>query len=278
MALLRQANATTAARDAVPLNLADVEREAEAIRQKARDDAAEIIKDARRQREQLTADAEQIGHEEGHQKGHAEGLEKGHAEGLQQGREEAAADLNALAKRWTDALAEIDARRTQLEEHARTDLLRLALDIAERITKASINANPNAAADQLAAAVQLVLDTSRLRIETHPDDADACRDALPTIANAVENNHAVRLTENPDLDPGSVLLHTTHGTVDASIETQLEAITTALLGQSRKDNTPETTDTPNPQPQPEPEHDQHHEPTEHDEPRPDPHADESTDP
>lgn len=230
MALIRQANAFQANREAVALDLADIAQQADAIKRDAQAQAEKIIEDAKAERERLIADAEQVGHKQGIDKGHKEGLELGTAKGEEDARRETTARVEDITNAWADALNAFQERREVLAESARTDLLRLAIAIAERITKSTIDANPDAAANQLEAALQLVLEPSTLHIETHPESAKSCTAALPDLTRAITDATTVTLTESTSVSPGSVVISTGAGSIDASINQQISSIADALLG------------------------------------------------
>jgi len=250
MALIRHTIATEAARDALPLDLADVARQAEAIKEDARRQAERVIADARTERERLIADADRIGREQGYKAGHAAGTEQGRAEGAEQATAECKQDLDALQKQWAEALEQFNTERATLAEDARRDLLKLSIRIAELVTKSAINRNPDAAAAQLEDALKLVLDASTIRITTHPDDAEACKAALPSLAGSLSNDPTLRVDTDHNLDHGSIIIKTNDGAIDATITTQLNAITDALLGNTdtafRQSATP-TPRTPDPE-------------------------------
>ena len=230
MALIRHNIATEAARDALPLDLADVARQAEAIKQDARRQAERIIAEARAERERLIEDADRVGHEKGFKAGHAEGFEKGKSEGAEQATAESKHDLDSLQQQWAEALQHFNTERATLAEDARRDLLKLSVRIAEIVTKRTVNADHEAAAAQLEDALKLVLDASTIRITTHPDDAQPCEAALPKLAGALRHDPALRVDTDPNLTPGSIIIKTNDGAIDATITTQLNAIAHAILG------------------------------------------------
>lgn len=230
MAMIRQAEARARAGAAVVLDLGDLARQAQALRAHAQEQADAILADARRQRDQLIAGAAERGHAEGLARGLKEGTEQGRAQGHDAALAESRARLDELAKAWEAALADFDTQRDALLREARADLLRLALQLAERIVKRAIDAKPDAVADQLASALTLVARPTRLTIAVAPDDLEEARRALPSILQKLAPAAHAELTADPDLPLGSCILRTpSGGQIDASVPTMLESIAQTLL-------------------------------------------------
>lgn len=230
MALIRQSLADTVARDAVVLDLGDLVRQGDQIRARARAEAERIVAEARAERERLLAGAA----EEGRREGLAKGLEEGRKNGEEAGKREAlaaAADrLKALEERWGAALAGFESQRDEMLLEARTDVLRLALLAAEKVTKRAIEMRPEAAADQLSGVLSLLTNPTRLVVAVHPDDVALVREALPALSERFASASHAEVAAADGLDRGSCVVRTgSGGTIDASIRTQLERIVRAVL-------------------------------------------------
>lgn len=228
MGLIRNAAAATLAREAIVLDLGDLQRQGELLKRRASEEAERILAAARRERDRLVAGAA----DEGRAAGAAEGMAQGLAEGREQGRaeaiEERRAELDALIGGWTAALAEFNARRERLLSEARVDVLKLALQVAERITRRAIQQNPAIVQDQVRAVLAAVARPTRLTLCVHPDDAPIAGEILPEV-HAAMGEHA-ELVVDAALERGSCVARTEEGAkIDASIETQLRRIVEALL-------------------------------------------------
>src|SRR5690606_14602885 len=104
MSLIRHAQAKQIARDAVVLDLGDVQQQAAQLMEQARRRADAMLAEARAERERIIAGAS----EKGHAEGTARGLEEGRKCGAEQGQRAALAEwrprLETLEKRWSEAL------------------------------------------------------------------------------------------------------------------------------------------------------------------------------
>lgn len=230
MPVLKKHNAEQLARDAVVLDLADIARQGEAIKQAARDQASRIVADAQAERERLISDAREVGLREGEAEGRAQGLERGHAEGETAARAEHVAQLRELQAAWAAALGEFLAQRDHLLVECKRDVLRLAICIAERVTHRAIACDEQTVCRQIEAALGLVGSPTRVRIAVHPDDLELAREVLPDLASRIDNVQHAELVADDTLDRGSCSLRTASGgSIDASVATQLSRIAEMII-------------------------------------------------
>jgi len=233
MAMIKAAELERTGSRAVPLHLADVARQAEHIRLAASEQAERIIAEARARAEEIERDAA----ERAHQRGYREGLDRGMREGSEQGSAEAfrehARRLEDLESGWNRALSSFASHREQLMSEARQDLLRLAIRIAERVVKRTIQADPSVVEDQLVAAIAVALRPSGLRVSVHPEDLSLARGALPRILDRLGRTEGVELVEDAGVSRGSCVVRGAGGeAIDASVETQLERMAQTLIAGS----------------------------------------------
>lgn len=245
MALIKQTTSTVYARDAVVLNLGDLQRQGEQIVEQARRRADAIVKEAQAERERLLAGASELGRQEGHAKGYAEGLEQGKTAGQAQTMAEVRPRLEALQAAWAGALDAFLADRARMLHEAETDVLRLAVAIAERVTKRVVLLNPAVVVDQLRAALGLIVRPTALDLAISPDDRALAAQALPDLLKRFPSVLHAELLDDPTLPRGSCVVRTRGGRpdaaeaatetgggggeIDASIGTQMERIALALL-------------------------------------------------
>lgn len=238
MALIRQADRSRVTRDAVVLNLADVAAQARRVEAAAADAAARIVREAASERDRLVADAAAKGYAEGLAKGRADGYAKGRDEGKAAVMGELAPKLDELQARWATALAEFEVIRERILGELRQDAVGLALLIAQRVIKRTIEVDPGIVASQLEAVAAQLAKPTRLLVRIHPDDEPVSREALPQILARFSNVTHAELVLDPTLDRGSCVARSAGGEIDASITTQIDRIAEALLpacGIARKD-------------------------------------------
>lgn len=229
MAIIRRAQVEGREAAGVRLDLGDLQRHADQIKQIAADQAERIVSEARAERERLIASAAEIGFN----KGLAEGRAKGYPEGLATGKAEAAAQwaerLAKLEQSLAAALAQFEHDRDRLLFEARQDVLTLALLIAQKVTHRVLASDSQVVADQLAAALATISKPTSVIVAVHPDDERVASEVLPTLLKQISTAKHAELVVDPSLGHGSCVVRTAGGgVIDASVRTQLERIVDAL--------------------------------------------------
>ena len=230
MAVIRSTQANRATRDAVSLDFGDLAREGEAMRLAASRSAAKVLEDAQVSRRSLLESAKKEGFESGRAAGYQEGLAAGRAEGHAAAMAQHAASLGQLELAWSEALKRVERERAAGVESLRTDGIRLAIEIAERIVRSAIAIDPARVAAIAEAAIDAAARASDLRILHHPADAAILSEAMPGFVAQFGGTRRIELVEDVSVDRGSVRLRSGGGGgVDAGISTQLARIAECLL-------------------------------------------------
>ncbi|HTN50845.1 MAG TPA: FliH/SctL family protein [Anaeromyxobacter sp.] len=143
----------------------------------------------------------------------AEEVEAGRREGLGQ----AAAALALVA-------AERDRRLGGLAR----EVAAIGLDVARRLLGRELGERPEAVADLAAAALAVVRDRREVTLRVHPSDAPVIQREHARLAGLLSAVRGLGLREDPALEPGSVVVETEAGWIDARVEAQLGALERAL--------------------------------------------------
>ena len=229
MPMIRRADAATLARDAVVLDLGDLARQGRELVERAEAEAQRIVEGAQAERERLITGASERGYADGLERGR----DQGRAEGFEAGKADAvasqAAEIERLREAWERALHGFEAMRSGLQLEAERGVLAFAVKLGERVAKRAIDADAEAAARQLAEAIDLTLSPSRLRVRVSPVDAQAVRAVLPALSERFHESASASVVEDESLSHGSVVLEADDTLIDATIETQLSRIVQSLL-------------------------------------------------
>lgn len=235
MPVLKQQPHTPLIRDAVVLDLGDLGRQAAKLRAAAEAKAQRILADARAEAQRILSGAEQQGFEKGHAEGLAKGVEegraKGHADALAAGGEsvsQTTAAFNAVAQQWQE-------QRTAMDRDARQQVLEFALRFARKLTHRVIEVDPKVVVDQVAAALDRVLEPTDVAIRIHPDDRPTLKEVLPDLLAGLSHLQNVAVVDDPAVGRGGCVLGLNGGEVDATIETQTRRIVELMLPQTVSD-------------------------------------------
>jgi flagellar biosynthesis/type III secretory pathway protein FliH len=143
---------------------------------------------------------------------------RAHAEGLEAARGEATAIV---------AAAHAEAARVQAASH--DDLVRLARRMAEKILARELVLAPGAVADVARQAVTEARGARNLLVRAHPDDLAVLEAARPRLHEALAGVTAIALRPDPTVGRGGCVVETESGSVDARLESQLDALERALV-------------------------------------------------
>lgn len=226
-----KAQATQRVREsAIVMDLSDLEREAARLVSQAQAEAARIVSEAKSaaEREQLKI------REQARQAGHREGMAAGLQEGKKQGHDEAVAAVGAqlkeLTARWSQTLELLHQHMPVHLGDVKTDLLKLALAIAARVTHAEALRNREVAPAVAAEALAIIGAARRVALHVNPAEEKQLEQYLPEILGQLRQVEEVELIADDAVSPGGCVLRLGSGEVDAQMETQLARISEEILG------------------------------------------------
>lgn len=154
---------------------------------------------------------------EGHDLGHEEGRKAGYEAGYKTGEE----DVERL-RQLAEALQVESLRQDQAIAR---DLLELALNIAQQMLRANIQAKPESILVVIREALQSLPTLSgHHKVVVHPDDVALVREWLVR-----EHGHlSWKVVEDAQLSRGGFRFESAHSELDASLETRWREITSCL--------------------------------------------------
>jgi flagellar assembly protein FliH len=148
-----------------------------------------------------------------------ESYQRGFSEGRNVGQEQAAVELQPIMDRLTRSLAGLATVRSRVRKTAESDLLKLAIAVARRVIHRELTLDPGSIEGLIRVALEKLESRELCRVRVHPDQEPIIRTLLARFSAA-----PVELIPDPTLQCGDVLFETAHGTLDGSIEAQLQEI------------------------------------------------------
>ena len=144
-------------------------------------------------------------------------------QGRQRGEQQARAELQPVLEKLGAALSDLADLRPGLRRRAERDVVQLSLLIAKRVLHREISVDSEALSAMARVAFERLVRAESFRVRIHPRFAAAIRAVIPPV-------QAARVVIEPDEScaPGTLVIHSSEGTVDASIDTQLEEISRGL--------------------------------------------------
>jgi flagellar assembly protein FliH len=226
MGLIKSANVPASVS---PFSMRDIENQARTILLRAQQQAEQLLAAAQAECEQLKLAAIGQGSAQGQREGLARGLDQGKKAGHQQALDENRAQFQQAIAALTQAAGAIEAQRDALEATALQDVVRLAIAVAQRVTKRQGLIDPQVLAANLQDAMKLVVQHSDLRIAIHPVQRKTLDAALPLLQLQWPGLKHVEVIEDAALAQGGCRIFTRQGQIDADLGVQLDRVVSDLL-------------------------------------------------
>ena len=214
----------------VSFDLADHLAEARQVVGAAEREAQRTVAQAKVEAVRIRNEARQQGHCEGYETGHAQGLEEGRNQGLTEATGRFNAEHADLAASMAAVIESIEGQKRDLLIEANRDLLEFAVTLASKVTHRVGELNREAALANAEEALRLVGCNTDLTVRINPRDADTLRRFSREVADELGGKQHLTITEDELIAPGGAVVNAGGMEVDAKIETQLEQITTLLVG------------------------------------------------
>lgn len=140
--------------------------------------------------------------------------------GVEEGRRQAAGQLEGEFGRLSRAIEEAAGYKARLRAQAERELVELALAIARRIVRRELHVDAEAVLGLAKAALEKASLREVAAVRLHPAHAAPVRAHLARIGAP----QSIEVQEDPSLEPGAVVVETSRGIIDASLQSQLEEI------------------------------------------------------
>lgn len=195
-------------------------REVEQILAIARDEAAQLIDDARVQAEAIREAAWQEGHSTGYQLG------------LQRGKEESVADYAALQDGLRTEIQslvdQIGSAWVDLWNKQEQAMLGLVLDISRQVVKTEITQNREVILELVKNCLRRVTDKENVRIRLSFADSENVKALKNDLMMTIDGLRGLEIVEDRRINEGGCIIETNAGSIDARIPTQYGEIEKAL--------------------------------------------------
>lgn len=151
--------------------------------------------------------------------------QQGFKEGEAAGSAACRREMQEAARQMAIAVRNAVTEQARLRAEAERDVVRIALAIAQKILRREVRIDAQVAIGLVKAAMEAVGAREMRVVRTHPALVQALAGGLSQIGVP----EGVQVVSDASLEPGGLIVETTRGEVDASLETQFEEISTGLL-------------------------------------------------
>jgi flagellar assembly protein FliH len=146
--------------------------------------------------------------------------QQGFQEGQAAGRREMAAQVEAMNLQSSRSIEEMSGLRQRFRHEAEEDVVALAIAIARRILHRELTVAPDALLGLVKAALEKIEAREVHRVRVSRDDASLVQQFLEKMGPS----QRIEVIADASLARGAVVLDTSRGALDASVETQLAEI------------------------------------------------------
>jgi len=143
--------------------------------------------------------------------------------GRKQGEDRARAEFAPVVERLNASIAEVIGMRHEIRARAEKDVVELSLLIAKRILHRELSVDGSALTALARVIFERLTRAESYRVVVHPQFAQSV-----TAALRGSQTGQVRIEPDPDCAPGTLIVRTADGLIDASIDAQLEEISRGL--------------------------------------------------
>jgi flagellar assembly protein FliH len=143
--------------------------------------------------------------------------------GRHQGEEQSRAEIQPVLDRLNASITQVLAMRPDLRRRAERDVVQLALLIAGKVLHRQLTVDEEALNAIARVAFERLARSESYRVTVHPRFAAAVTSALPGSHSA-----RVQIYPDPNCALGTLTIHSAEGTIDASVDAQLEEISRGL--------------------------------------------------
>ena len=198
--------------------------QAQVIKQEAKDNAAEIIKNAQEQAQKIIeeAQAQQAQIEERASK---EGYEKGHEEGYEVGKQEA----DRLISRVHSILEAVMQRREEILKETEQQIVELVILMARKVVKVLSDSQKSIVMNNVLLALKKVKGRGDVTIRVNLEDVKLTAEHTKDFIERVEHIQNISVVEDSSVEKGGCIVETDFGAIDARISSQLKELEDKIL-------------------------------------------------
>ncbi len=155
-----------------------------------------------------------------------EAFAKGFAQGERVGIEAASERTDAMLRRLTQTLDELMALRTQMIRQTERQMVQLAIAVARRIVHREVTLDQDLILAMARVALDRLDEAAHVTVRLHPEEFEA---TATTRASKWTSSH-VTVVADPRVGRGGCRVESEFGTIEASVDAQIQEVARALLG------------------------------------------------
>ncbi|MFZ5644560.1 MAG: FliH/SctL family protein [Bacillota bacterium] len=194
----------------------EAEEKAERIIFEAQQRAANILDEARTKAEEESGILKSQAMQEGFEEGRREALAK------------AAADASSIRDQARLVLRQAEETRRQTIESMESELVRLAIEISEKIILSKLNLDPGVVVEIAKEAIGMLHKRDQVVLYVNPSEADFYEERRSELIKQLSPRGELIIISDPEIGPGGCIAETENGRVDALVDSRWQALMESL--------------------------------------------------
>lgn len=217
----------------IAYNFNDIEKRCEDYILNVRNQTRQMLIDAQQEANEIKKEAFETGKRQGLQEAEVE------IESLVASRSEQIANQIAEEKLGTiypamlAAVEGLESEQINWRQTWDATAIEICLGIAEKVIRHEIMSRPESVRAMLSEALKLASGTQHLRFHMHPNDVKQLGEGTKAFITNLTGCQSSEIIEDESITSGGCFIETQHGTIDASIEAQLDRISQELIIQAQ---------------------------------------------
>lgn len=205
----------------------DYEKLAALMMREAEEKALKLIDEAKRNaagierasREKAVEEAERIKNEAAR-----EGFEEGKKEALAK----AAADASSIRDQARSVLRQAEEVRRQTIESLESDIVKLAIEMTEKILSAKLKLDPRVVVEIAKEAIGMLHNRDQVVLYVNPSDVDLYEEKRDDLTKTLSPKGELIIIRDPAIKAGGCIAETENGRVDATLDSRWKALLESL--------------------------------------------------
>jgi flagellar assembly protein FliH len=158
------------------------------------------------------------------EEGFREGMKKGEAAAYEKARAESEAQIDALRKRISAFLSEIEDSKKSIYANAHAILLELAYKLAQKIIQNEVTLNPGIILGVIKKSMAYIADRERIIVRVSKDDLETVSQNNSFWMPVGERLESIVIEPDDRIEKGGCIIESNSGAVDARLGVQFEEL------------------------------------------------------
>ncbi len=159
--------------------------------------------------------------------------DQGFEEGKREALAVAAAEASSIREEARAVIRQSEEIRRQTIESLESEIIGLAVDIAEKVLSAELELHPRAVVKIAREAITMLQDREQVVLYVNPAEAALYEESREDLARHLSPGGKLHIVSDSAMDPGGCVAETAHGRVDARLGARWGLLLKALEGAGR---------------------------------------------